>query len=211
MDGDRERWNARWRERAADLDDASSFLVEHAGLFRTSGKALDLAGGAGRNAIWLARRGYETTLVDVSDVALDKAEQRARQLGVHARMRFLRLDLEQPMPLAPLFDLVLVAHYLDRERRDSFVDLLVPEGVLVAANPTVTNLERHAHPSARFLVERGELTRWVDSLGLEVLASREDWSDDGAHQALVIARKPRSATRLQDPPEPAPPSAGPYR
>jgi len=46
MDGDRERWNARWRERAADLEDASSFLVDNAPLFRTPGKALDPAGGA---------------------------------------------------------------------------------------------------------------------------------------------------------------------
>jgi tellurite methyltransferase len=211
MDGDRERWNARWRERAADLDDASPFLVDNAAHLGTAGKALDLAGGGGRNAIWLARRGYETTLVDVSDVALDKAEQRARRLGVDARMRFLRIDLEGPMPLAPLFDLVVVAHYLDRERRDSFVDLLVPEGVLVAANPTVTNLERHERPSARFLVERGELARWAESLGLELLASREDWNDDGTHEAYVVARKPRSVKRLEDPPREPPPSSGPYR
>lgn len=211
MDGDRERWNARWRERAADLEDASSFLVDSAALLRTSGKALDLAGGAGRNAIWLARRGYETTLVDVSDVALDKAEQRATRLGVAARMRFLRIDLEGPMPLAPLFDLVVVGYYLDRERRDSFVDLLVPEGILVAANPTVTNLERHERPSARFLVERGELTRWVAGLGLDLLASREDWSVDGVHEAYVVARKRRISKPLEEAPHEPPPSDGPYR
>lgn len=211
MDGVRERWNARWRERAADLDDASWFLVESAPLLRVTGKALDLAGGAGRNAIWLARRGYETTLVDVSDVALDKAEQRATRLGVASRMRFLRIDLEGPMPLAPLFDLVIVAHYLDRERRDSFVDLLVPEGIIVAANPTVTNLERHERPSARFLVERGELTQWVTSLGLDLLASREDWSDDGVHEAYVVARKRRTTRPLDEPPHETPPSDGPYR
>jgi 2-polyprenyl-3-methyl-5-hydroxy-6-metoxy-1,4-benzoquinol methylase len=211
VDGDRERWNARWRERAAELEDASPFLVENAALLRTSGKALDLAGGAGRNAVWLARRGFETTLVDVSDVALDKAEQRAKKHGVDRRMRFLRVDLEGPMPLAPLFDLVVVAHYLDRERRDTFVELLVPDGVLVAANPTVTNLERHERPSARFLVERGELTGWVSALGLELLASGEDWNVDGVHEAHVVARKPRPAKPIDDPPHDAPPSDGPYR
>lgn len=211
MEGDRERWNARWRERAADLEDASWFLPAHANLLRTAGKALDLAGGAGRNAIWLARRGYDVTLVDVSDVALDKAEQRATRLGVAGRMRFLRIDLEGPIALAPLFDLVVVSHYLDRERRDGFVDLLVDDGILIAANPTVTNLERHARPSERFLVARGELVGWATGLGLEVLASREDWTDDGTHEALVIARK-----RAADPPAPppsreTPPSDGPYR
>lgn len=115
------------------------------------------------------------------------------------------------MPLAPLFDLVVVAHYLDRERRDSFVDLLVPEGILVAANPTVTNLERHERPIARFLVERGELAGWVSGLRLDLLASREDWSDDGVHEAYVVAKKPRIARPLDEPPHEAPPSDGPYR
>jgi SAM-dependent methyltransferase len=211
MDGDRERWNARWRERAADLEDASWFLPAHANMLRSSGKALDLAGGAGRNAIWLARRGYDVTLVDVSDVALDKAEQRGARLGVTPRLRLLRLDMEGPLALAPLFDLVLVSHYLDRDRRDSFVDLLVDDGILIAANPTVTNLERHERPSARFLVERGELAAWATGLGLDVLVSREDWTDDGTHEALVIAKK-----RAADPPPPpptreTPPSGGPYR
>jgi tellurite methyltransferase len=210
MDGDRERWNARWRERAADLDEPSRVLDDHAGLLPARGKALDLAGGAGRNAIWLARRGWDVTLVDVSDTALDKAEERATRLGVAARMRFLRLDLEGTLPLAPLFDLVMVMHYLDRTQRDAFVDLLVDGGLLVAANPTVTNLERHARPSARFLVERGELASWARRLGLEVLASREDWSAEGMHEAAIVARKPAidlEPVRRKE----SGPNSGPYR
>lgn len=211
MEGDRERWNARWRERAADLEDASPFLVANARLLPSTGRALDLAGGAGRNAIWLARRGLDVTLVDVSDVALDKAEERARRLGVDKRMRFLRVDLEAPLPFAPLFDVVVVTHYLDRERRDSFIDVLVDDGVLVAANPTVTNLERHAHPSPRFLVERGELAQWATGQGLSLLAVQEDWTTEGMHEAAIVARKDR---RLQpSPPDSSEsgPSSGPYR
>ena len=211
MDGDRERWNARWRERAGDLEDASIFLSEAAMLLPSGGKVLDLAGGAGRNAIWLARRGYDVTLVDVSDVALDKAEARAKRLGVAGRMRFLRVDLEGPLPFAPLFEIVVVVHYLDRLRRDSFAELLHDNGVLVAANPTVTNLERHAHPSERFLVDRGELASWVCNIGFDLLATREDWTDEGMHEASVIARKhPRAEAPDPEPGERGP-IHGPYR
>lgn len=210
MDGDRERWNARWRKRAADLDDAAGFLVEHAAHLPARGKALDLAGGAGRNAIWLARRGLEVTLVDVSDVALDKAEQRAKRVGVAGQMRFLRVDLEGPLPFAPLFDLVVVVSYLDRERRDSFAELLVDDGIVAASNPTVTNLERHAKPSHQYLVERGELANWVCGLGLELLVTHEDWTEDGIHTASVIARKQPRRAIASEPDEPAP-SSGPYR
>jgi tellurite methyltransferase len=211
MDGDRERWNARWRERAGELEDPSELLGTHSQHIPIRGKALDLACGAGRNALWLARRGMEVTLVDVSDVALDKAEAKAKRLGIADRMRFLRVDLEGPLPFAPLFDVVCVVHYLDRERRDSFAELLLDGGVLVAANPTVTNLERHAKPSERFLVERGELARWVCERGMELLATREDWTAEGMHEASVIARKtPRAPTRERAPSEPGP-SSGPYR
>ena len=209
MDGDRERWNARWRERAGELEDASSFLTEHATLLPASGKVLDLAGGAGRNAIWFARRGYEVTLADVSDVALDKAEARAKRLGVEKRMRFLRVDLEAPLPFAPLFDIVVVVHYLDRMRRDAFADLIVDNGMIAAANPTVTNLERHAKPSERFLVERGELATWVCNLGMDLIATREDWTVEGMHEASVIARRRARPADLEE--RESGPINGPYR
>jgi SAM-dependent methyltransferase len=210
MNDDRERWNARWRERAGELENESAFLEAAAAQLPARGKALDLAGGAGRNAIWLARRGLDVTLVDVSDVALDKAEARAKRLGVANRMKFLRLDLAEPLPFAPLFDLVVVVHYLDRHRRDTFAELLHDGGLLAAANPTVTNLERNAHPSERFLVERGELAHWVLGLGMELVATREDWTDEGMHEASVIARKHKRPADADPLVEPGP-AGGPYR
>jgi len=210
MQDDRARWNARWRERAGELEEESGFLVASAGLLPARGRALDLAGGAGRNAIWLARRGLDVTLVDVSDVALDKAEARAKRLGLASRMRFLRLDLTEPLPFAPLFDLVVVVQYLDRERRDTFADLLIDGGVIAAANPTVSNRERHRHPCGGSLAGRGELAHWVLGLGMELLATREDWSNEGVHEASVVARKLQRRVDVEPVREPAP-SGGPYR
>ena len=46
------------------------------------GRALDLAAGEGRNAIWLARRGWQVTAVDFSQVALDKGRTLAGDLDV---------------------------------------------------------------------------------------------------------------------------------
>src|SRR5688572_13128746 len=99
MEGDRERWNARWREQAGELAPPSAFFVEHAEHYPVTGRALDIAGGAGRHAVWLARRGLEVTMIDVSDVAIERAERRAGNLA--ARMRFLRLDLDDPDAALP--------------------------------------------------------------------------------------------------------------
>lgn len=208
MEGDRERWNATWRERAGELEPPAAFLVEHAHLLPGAGKALDIAGGAGRNAVWLARRGLDVTLVDVSDVAITRAETKAASLGVKLRAR--RVDLDEPLDLAPLYDLVVIVHYLNREQRDAYAQLLVDGGVLVHVQQTVVNLERHAKPSRRFLVEEGELAAWVEGIGFETLVHREAWSEEGVHEASVIAR--RVAERREPPErEPPMPSSGPYR
>ena len=210
MDGDRERWNAKWRDRAGELEREAAFLAEHATLLPATGKALDIAGGAGRNAIWLARRGLDVTLVDVSDVALDKAERRATNLGLAGRMRFIHADVDRDLPFAPLFDLVLVSHYLNRARRDDHASLLLEGGVFVAAHATVHNLERHAKPSREYLVEPGELAGWAQRRGMEILVTREDWTDAGRHEALLIAR--RNATAIEPAShEDSGPKHGPYR
>ena len=211
MEGDRERWNAKWRERAGELESPATFLVEHAQLLPTRGKALDIAGGAGRNAIWLARHGLDVTLVDVSDVALHKAETRAQNAGLAARMRFLLVDLDRKLDLAPLFDLVLVSYYLNRARRDEYAALLHDGGILVVAQPTFTNLERHAKPGREYLVDEGELAQWVTELGFEVLVARDGWNNEGRHESLVIAqRKPGIVIGDVDR-EDSGPQLGPYR
>lgn len=207
-EGDREKWNARWRERAGELEPPAAFLEEHAHLLPATGKALDIAGGAGRNAVWLARRGLDVTLVDVSDVAITRAERKAESVNVKLRTR--RVDLDEPLELAPLYDVIVMIDYLSRERRDAIAELLVTGGLLVASQPTVRNLERHAHPSRPFLVEEGEMAAWVTGCGFEIVVAREDWTDEGRHVAQVIARRSPPAEKVPDP-EPPSPSGGPYR
>jgi SAM-dependent methyltransferase len=210
VEGDRERWNGKWRERAGELETEAPFLREHAIQLPSRGKALDVAGGAGRNAIWLARRGLDVTVVDVSDVALDKAERRAQNAGLASRMKFVRHDLDADLPFAPLFELVLVFHYLNRARRDDYVSLLHGGGTLIAVQPTVQNLERHPSPSRQYLVELGEMEAWVRELGMDVVVAREGWTDEGRHEAAVIAKRTSNVVE-HSAHEDSGPQHGPYR
>src|SRR5512134_3164184 len=98
MGGDRERWNARWREQAGELAPPAAFVVEHTALLPKTGRALDVAGGAGRHAVWLARAGLEVTMIDVSDVAIERAERRAGAAGVGHRVKFRWVDLAASAP-----------------------------------------------------------------------------------------------------------------
>ena len=81
-DPSRERWDKRWAgERAHASTEPSAFLVGEVAALPV-GRALDVACGAGRNAVWLARRGWQVTAVDFSEVALRAARQLAASSGV---------------------------------------------------------------------------------------------------------------------------------
>ena len=82
--GDRERWDARWAEGAHAGGDAPAWLdALPPDLVPTSGRALDVAAGAGRVSLWLARRGLEVVASDVSPVALARAADAAAAEGLH--------------------------------------------------------------------------------------------------------------------------------
>src|SRR4051794_31778139 len=101
---DRQRWDARYRDRGARAGNPSPFLAALDGLLPREGRALDVAGGAGRDALWLARRGLDVTLADISGVALEMA--RARAEAERLPLRTLAIDVEsEAFPAGP-WDLV---------------------------------------------------------------------------------------------------------
>ena len=61
--------------------------------FPQGGCALDFAGGAGRNAIWLAKQGWEVTLIDISETGVEQARQAAGPLASH--IQFVVDDLTE--------------------------------------------------------------------------------------------------------------------
>ena len=110
-----------WDERHASRDpiespDADPTLVEEVGSL-APGTALDLGAGDGRNAVWLAERGWQVTAVDFSSVALDRGRALAARVGVEVDWRLA--DLLEWTPPAGAFDLVALffIHLPPGERR----------------------------------------------------------------------------------------------
>ncbi len=182
---DRDKWNAKYRA-GEDAGVAPHPWIAEVVEPLAPGDALDVAGGAGRHALWLASRGWRVMLVDVSEVALAIAEERAA--AAHVPIATQRADLAiEPLPPGP-FDLVLCVNYLERRLFPAMAGVLAPGGLFVFVQPTVTNLERNARPSRRFLIEPGEAERLVTSAGLAIVRLEESWRDD-RHEARVLAKK----------------------
>jgi SAM-dependent methyltransferase len=145
----REAWDSKYAgSEFLWTEEPNRFLVfELDGL--APGRALDLACGEGRNAVWLAQQGWLVTGVDFSQVALAKAAQLAESRGVE--VEWVEADLLDYRPPAGL-DLV-VAFYLQvpaAERRlvlARAAEALAPGGtVLVVAHDLLNLTEGHGGP-----------------------------------------------------------------
>lgn len=130
-------WDRRYADRELVWSAAPNQVVERECADLPPGRALDLAAGEGRNAIWLARRGWQVTAVDFSRVALDKGRQLAGELPV----RWVCADATTWQGKG--FDLAVLAYLqLPQPARRAAVrsayDALVPGGtfLLVAHDPT---------------------------------------------------------------------------
>ena len=107
------------------------------------GRALDVAAGEGRNAVWLAARGWRVTAVDFSTAGLDKGRRLAEARG--AAVNWVHADVRDYQPEAAAFQLVLVAYLQLREAEldgvlRRVVTALAPGGVLLVVGHDVTNL-----------------------------------------------------------------------
>lgn len=182
---DRLNWNERYRNRDAP-DRVAPLLVDVAAHLPRIGTALDVAGGSGRNAIWLASRGLTVTMVDVSDEAIAIATNRARNAGVTLDARLH--DLDAGLPAGP-WDLIVCLHYLSRPLFAQMQSQLAPGGVVVINLATTRNLEANERPPLPYLLEEGEAATLFPTL--ETLEYTEDWTGDGRHEARLVARKRR--------------------
>jgi len=183
-EGVRERWDRRWARGCHSDGEPPDWLEEIEAFGSAGGRALDIASGAGRVALWLARRGFEVAATDVSAVALARcrAAVEAEKLAVQS----LEIDLEsQPLPRGP-WDVITCFHYMQREIFPDLRAALSLGGLLVAEIATRRNLERNQRPSARFLLELGELRRLLAPL--EVVHYCEGWFE-GYHVARGVARR----------------------
>ncbi len=183
---DRDRWDARYRDRQAGEPPAASLLSlqDHV---PTTGTALDVGGGAGRNSIWLAGRGLDVTLLDVSTVGARLAAKTAAAAGLGLTTVVRDLDYEA-LPSGP-FDLIIDTYFLFRPLFEQFADCLSDQGTLIFIHPTRTNLVKNDRPPARFLLDDGEIPSLVEDTGLEVVHYFEGWTPDDRHEAQLVARK----------------------
>jgi 2-polyprenyl-3-methyl-5-hydroxy-6-metoxy-1,4-benzoquinol methylase len=164
------------------------------------GRALDLAAGEGRNAVWLAEQGWDVTAVDFSEVALAKARGLADARGVS--LTLIEADVTEYTPSPRAYDLVLVAYlHLPEHARERVLRrasaAVAPNGTLLVVGHDATNLtEGYGGPQDPLVLATPEAVA-AAIVGLEIehahTVEREVETDDGERIAIdhvIRSRRP---------------------
>jgi len=190
MTTERDKWNAR-HGRAEGVGTPAEVLRDNAHLLPASGDALDLACGLGANALLLAEAGLCTDAWDVSDVAIARLEVEAQARGLVVRTAVR--DVVAAPPAADTFDVIVVAHFLERAVVPAIVAALRPGGLLFYQTWTRTAVSGRGPSNPAYRLADNELRRLFESLQLVVYREEGALGDTGRgfrDQAMLVARKP---------------------
>ena len=177
-----ESWEERYRAHTAELrapDDVLAAAVRDL----TPGSALDLACGAGRNALWLAQHGWSVTAVDGSPSAIETLRTHAASLGVAVDTKVADLERHDYGIEPARWDLIAICYYLQRDLFEQAKQGVVPGGLLV----TIALMAEPGKEKSPYRMRPGELRAYFDDW--DVLTYRESADVPGAAAALV-ARRP---------------------
>lgn len=181
---DQAKWDERYRAGAfAERTHPSALLKDWVSRL-PSGRALDLACGAGRNSLFLARCGFEVTGIDVSSEGLKRAAASAEREGLE--VAWMRHDLDEGLTQPGPFDVVCLFRYLNADLIRQLPSLLATDGILMVEEHLATDQPVAGPSNPAFCVQPGELRRLLP--GLDVLHQEEGIIADPDGRRVAIAR-----------------------
>jgi tellurite methyltransferase len=167
-------WDQKYQQEMASLTKPDPFFlsaykqfVEDS--FPNAGVVLDLAGGLGRHALWLASRGWRVNVVDISEVAIGRLRQTALQLDLPLDLFAMAATEYQFEPAR--FDLIVLFYHLDRALCEKIVSALKPGGVLICKTSLRWDSPERWTPANSDPLRRNEILSLVP--GLSVMYHQE--------------------------------------
>ena len=133
----------------------AEFLVDNIHLL-PKGRVLDIAMGAGRNAIYLARMGFEVEGVDISSEAVSVAVESARKAGVAVRAQVVDLETDYHIQEGA-YDVIICFYYLQRSLISQIKNGLRLGGVVVYETYIVDQIQFGKPRNPDYLLKHNEL------------------------------------------------------
>ena len=185
---DLDKWDVRYKEGSyLARDYPSQFLQTWLERLPTSvfdGRALDLACGAGRNALCLAQTELCVDAMDISQAALDRAAESASQRGLE--VNWIQADLDDTKLEVGAYNLISVVRYMHREMSAQVMDALTPNGWLLIEHHLQSSRQVGGPTTNTFRLAPQELLR--DYADLRVLYYEECIDDDRDGRTMALVR-----------------------
>src|SRR3989339_648391 len=139
------------------------FLREHIDIL-PGGKALDIAMGEGRNAVFLAKNGFDVDGCDISETAIKKAQELAKENSVN--INAFVADLETYKLPENTYDVIACFYYLQRDLIPQIKQALKPGGMIIYETYTIENWERglEGPKNKDYLLKSNELLNFFRDL-----------------------------------------------
>jgi tellurite methyltransferase len=187
-ESDESRWDRTYSGRPKDHPQPDPTLVSVDHLLPTKGRALDLACGVGGNALWLAARGLKVDAWDISGVALTQLTAAARTKGLEINTR--KVDLNQTLPAAGAWDLIVVNRFLDRSLAGPISAALTEGGILFYQTFTRERVVPGGPGNPDFLLRPNELLTLFPTLHVLLFHDEAAVGDTGRglrNQSCLVA------------------------
>jgi SAM-dependent methyltransferase len=188
---ERDKWDERYRAGAyEDRTHPTALLagwLPHSSAARPRGRALDVACGAGRNALYLAAQGFTVDALDISQAALDRARGDAERRGLD--VSWICGDLEHApddvLPSGP-YDLIVWVRYVNPTLHAPLASRLAPGGYLLCEQHLVSSDEVAGPRNPAFRLQPEQLRAAAE--GLEVVHYYEGIVRDPDDRAVALAQ-----------------------
>jgi 2-polyprenyl-3-methyl-5-hydroxy-6-metoxy-1,4-benzoquinol methylase len=191
MKSDQKRWDQRFKGKQFTFGKKpNSFLRRHIALL-PKGKALDLATGEGRNAVFLAQHGFKVDAVDISEIGLKKTQELAEKRVV--RVHTLLADLDSYAIKKGEYKLITNFYFLNRNIIPRIRRGLKKGGMVIFETYLLEHRRLHTGgpKNPKYFLKANEPLQLFK--GLRILFYREGIFEEGGKRkaiASLIAQKP---------------------
>lgn len=170
---DKEKWDKKYTQMSGLLQQRppSALISRHFG-DAPGKKALDLACGGGRHALFLSEKGFEVDAVDISVIALEALREKADL----SKINVIEADLDTYAPAAGAYDLIVKTNYLDRDLIERAKSALKPGGILIVETYMADEGNEKPDSNPDYLLQKEELPSFFTE-GFTVLDYSEFWNE----------------------------------